>query len=388
MYNAGVRWAVIALVLSACEARRADPLAHPYVGTPTVPFTVALVTTQYQQAVADFPTPWLVFLPVWIPEGVTRVKVTLFNRSFYDGTPHPPFVTDLAIGEADDYAMRWQSSPTLLPHFVVTADGASTDWVRVTRNPSNGRIAIAAYLPPTKKEECSCEITNLGWYNANSTDVVGLPGMLPLADSYIPFGVYVQYEIPRTARRFVEVGDSLVPGLASAGPVGIEGALYQLSLKKGLPWSPFGVGGMSFKSFAADMAGQTRGLELEDAVVILELGTNDIGTEYMLDDLVTVVDFLRAQNPAELWIATIPPAAIPPAMPPHGLVDPNRDAFNAFVRGNALHADYVFDRDEVLRDPNDPQSMRVEYQSSDGVHWSAAAYDALIARLTADGRVP
>ena len=389
VYNARVRLALIALLLAGCSGGTSpEPIAKLHIAAPTTPFTVALVTTPYEQAIADFPRPWLVFLPVWIPFGVTRVKVTLFNRSFYDGAPHPSFVTDLAIGEANDAAMRWQKAPTLLPHFVVTARGSSTDWVKVTRNPANGRIGIAAYLPPMSKQECSVEITNLGYYNANSTDVVGLPDMLPVGDNYIPFGVYVEYELPTNVKRYVEIGDSLVQGIASAGPVGIEGALYQLGPKKGLAWSPFGVGGMSFATFAADPVGQTQGLHLEGAIVILELGTNDIGTDHMLVDLDPVVSFLRAQHPAELWIATIPPAAIPPAMPPHGLVDPNRDQFNALVRQNALGADYVFDRDAVLRDPNDPQSMRLEYQSSDGVHWSAAAYEALIDRLVADGKIP
>jgi lysophospholipase L1-like esterase len=113
--------------------------------------------------------------------------------------------------------------------------------------------------------------------------------------------------------------------------------------------------------------------------VVLHIGTNDIAvghsTSEILEGLGRYVTRARGAG-KRLFLTTITPSTNG-AHGTRGAVN-TRNAVNAWIRQNgAAVADGVFDFAAAVADPDDPGRLAAEYDSGDGLHLSAAGYQAL-----------
>ena len=118
------------------------------------------------------------------------------------------------------------------------------------------------------------------------------------------------------------------------------------------------------------------------SIVILMEGTNDVGVpppptaEHVVAGLRTVVERLRAAG-LRVIIGTLPPCK-DFALALHGTASAiaARNAINDWIRTSGV-ADAVIDFHAVLRDPDDPDRLRREFDSGDHLHPSPAGYAAM-----------
>jgi lysophospholipase L1-like esterase len=74
--------------------------------------------------------------------------------------------------------------------------------------------------------------------------------------------------------------------------------------------------------------------------------------------------------------ATIMPYGASGYYHPDAANEADREAINSWIR-SAGHFDAVIDFDALMRDPKQPSRLRKEYDLGDGLHPSAAGYQAM-----------
>ncbi len=147
-------------------------------------------------------------------------------------------------------------------------------------------------------------------------------------------------------------------------------------------WAPFGAAGVA--RFDGDVLAQPN----VKAVVVL-LGINDIGqygsgAQEAADvrDIETGLAQLAArahENGLKIYVGTLTPFKVTTIKAYYSdEKEAQREAVNAWIRGNSAAFDGVADFDKALEDPANPGHMRAEYDSGDHLHPSAAG-DAAIA---------
>jgi lysophospholipase L1-like esterase len=113
--------------------------------------------------------------------------------------------------------------------------------------------------------------------------------------------------------------------------------------------------------------------------VVLHIGTNDIAVGHNATEVVGGLTAYVARARAEgrrIYLTTITPSAAGA----HGTrgATSTRDAVNAWIRARGVQmADGVFDFAAAVADPQDRDRLAPEYDSGDGLHLSAAGYQAL-----------
>jgi lysophospholipase L1-like esterase len=113
--------------------------------------------------------------------------------------------------------------------------------------------------------------------------------------------------------------------------------------------------------------------------VVLHIGTNDIAvghsTTEIVEGLRRYVNRARSAG-KRVFLTTITPSTAG-AHGTGGAVN-TRNAVNDWIRRNGpAIADGVFDFAAAVADPDDPERLAGEYDSGDGLHLSAAGYQAL-----------
>ncbi len=113
--------------------------------------------------------------------------------------------------------------------------------------------------------------------------------------------------------------------------------------------------------------------------VVLHIGTNDIAVGHNATEIVEGLRryVARARSAGErVFLTTITPS-VSGAHGTGGAVAA-RDAVNAWVRAyGPTVADGMFDFAAAVRDPQQPDRLAAEFDSGDGLHLSAAGYQAL-----------
>jgi lysophospholipase L1-like esterase len=113
--------------------------------------------------------------------------------------------------------------------------------------------------------------------------------------------------------------------------------------------------------------------------VVLHIGTNDIavghGATEIVDGLRRYVTRARAAG-KRVFLTTITPS-LSGAHGTRGAVN-TRNSVNSWIRQSGpLESDGVFDFAAAVADPDDPEKLAAQYDSGDGLHLSAAGYQAL-----------
>lgn len=108
--------------------------------------------------------------------------------------------------------------------------------------------------------------------------------------------------------------------------------------------------------------------------VILLAGTNDISRDVSVQRLTGELQALLERARAGGLRAVL--VTIPPAGGRSAAAQRVREQVNAWIRDSAP-ADAVVDGDAVLRDPQDVQRLRPDYDHGDGLHLSTAGHRAL-----------
>lgn len=120
--------------------------------------------------------------------------------------------------------------------------------------------------------------------------------------------------------------------------------------------------------------------------VVLLVGTNDLAEGADADELVAGLQEFAARTRAaglRVFLTTIPPATSDGRASPE--VVGARERVNAWIRTDGpRYADGVVDAAVALRDPSDPDRLRAEYDSGDGLHPSPAGHRALAASVPVD----
>ena len=113
--------------------------------------------------------------------------------------------------------------------------------------------------------------------------------------------------------------------------------------------------------------------------VVLHIGTNDIAAGHSANEVVEGLRQYVARTRAEgkrVFLTTITPS-VAGAHGTRGAAR-TRNAVNAWVREEGpLVADGVFDFAAAVADPEDRDRLAAEFDSGDGLHLSAAGYQAL-----------
>lgn len=336
------------------------------------------------QTTGALASPYLSVRSFWIPPDVTRVRVTMANRSSWDGTQEPAAATTLAVGTPVAGLNAWAMAPTLV-NLTVDGNGVQTGWLPVTPNAA-GFIMVAYYLPAGVAFAFDDNNDTDGFQNTNSNDVVNLPGLVAATGS--AFQIAVEFETAKP--RLVLIGDGTIRGLGSSanGAAGFGQSFSQIGPLRGIPTCCAGIGTMRLLWFNPSQVNNEYSFydmfRISGARALIMAGVEDIlqgfTPEQMRDSLYWAVTNVRSAGATEVWVGTLAPI---------NQANTTLDCFNAFVRAMPFGIDYAFDVNTVLRDPANHTNLLAAYDADPVNHkyWTAAAYTALINQLVTDGKI-
>src|SRR6202035_4679213 len=113
---------------------------------------------------------------------------------------------------------------------------------------------------------------------------------------------------------------------------------------------------------------------------VLFLGTNDIRpgatADQVIDGLKNIIARVKQKGIKIIGVTIIPRDSIVPGVPDTGWNDAKskiRQQVNDWIRKPAGF-DAVLDFDKVVRDPSNPEIIKIAYDCSDGIHPSPYGY--------------
>jgi lysophospholipase L1-like esterase len=338
---------------------------------------------------------------VRITRGGSTVRIRLSNR--YGATPLR--IAGATVGVAGDGASVRQGTPRTLtfdhsPSTVVPAGHeTASDAVRMRVFPLERLSVTLFFAGPTgpatfhplafassyratgdHRLDQSADAfgeTSASWYYLTGIDVAG-PGYE--RDAVVAFGDSVTDGAMSTTEADNRYPDELAERLVAAGrPMGVLNAgIGGNQLLASLP----GYGPSGLDRFQRDVLSQPRAR----TVIIFE-GINDIAiSESTTGKPVTAAQLIegyqtliRAAHERGVHVigATILPTKgtiFPAYYTPRG--EAVRDAVNTWIRTSGTY-DATVDLDRLFADPTDPDRMRPEYNSGDGVHPNDAGMRAI-----------
>ncbi|MFC4950335.1 GDSL-type esterase/lipase family protein [Pseudonocardia sp. GCM10023141] len=266
-------------------------------------------------------------------------------------------------------------------------------------------IAVSFYLPAAPAVVTQHAIALQTSYLARSADAAlataGTAFDRPVGSWLVLDGLDVL--APRPENAVVAVGDSITDGfgtaldanarwsdalaarLAAAGGASDMAVLNAgISRNRLLADDPAGDGDAPLTRFDRDVAAAPGVTD-----VVLHIGTNDIAAGRPAGEIIAGLERYTERARAagkRVFLTTITPSVAGPHGTPAALS--TRAAVNAWVLGEGReHADGVFDFAAAVADPAQPARLAPAFDSGDGLHLSAAGYQALaravdVARLS------
>nr|PZN28278.1 MAG: GDSL family lipase [Pseudomonadota bacterium] len=260
--------------------------------------------------------------------------------------------------------------------------------------PQQTKVAVSIYFGQTSNTVVtghpgSRTTSYIQTGNAVSAESMSSPAMTD--HWYILTGIDVM--APTTSKAVVTLGDSITDGRGSTTngndrwPDVLSRRLRENSATAGVAVLNMGVGGNTVLTgglgptararFDRDVLEQ-RGVRW---VIVLE-GVNDLGNtgnpQQVADQLIAAYqEFIDKAHAKGLLIYGVP---ILPFGKNTGYFTPDREAarqkVNEWIRTSGKF-DAVIDLDEAVRDPNNPQNLRAEYDTGDGLHLNQTGLKAM-----------
>ncbi|MFR9806389.1 GDSL-type esterase/lipase family protein [Pseudonocardia sp. RS010] len=254
-------------------------------------------------------------------------------------------------------------------------------------------LAVSLHLPVEPDRVAVHPVALQTSYVSGPGDVVDSVDPAPFTRAVSSWFVLtgVDVLVPRAENAVVLVGDSITDGVGSgtdrddrwsdalAGR--LSGGLAMSVLNAGISANQLlggGVGEAPAARYGADVASVPGAAD-----VVLHIGTNDLAAGRdageIVAGLIDYADRARADG-RRIFLTTVTPSTAGAHGTPSAVVQ--REAVNRWIRTyGPARADGVFDFAAAVGDPADPTRLAPAFDSGDGLHLSAAGYQALAAAV-------
>jgi lysophospholipase L1-like esterase len=261
---------------------------------------------------------------------------------------------------------------------------------------AGGPLAISVFLTAVPDRLTRHAVALQTSYRSGPGDSTGAAGSA-FPDSVDSWSVLTGLDVstPHPVNSLVAVGDSITDGVGSGVDVderwtddlarrltdpAAEPSTSMVVLNAGIARNrlldddPLEDGDSPLTRFHRDVLGAAGSTD-----VVLHIGTNDIAVGHTATEIIDGLRryVVRAKDAGKrVFLTTITPSTAG-AHGTRGAVN-TRTAVNTWIRqGGAGVADGVFDFAAAVADPDQPERLAAEYDSGDGLHLSAAGYQAL-----------
>jgi hypothetical protein len=311
--------------------------------------------------------------PVFLPTGVTQIRVHMANRAH-----------DVGVGVTHSVNAAWGchngsygytgASIFVASGVVVPGDGSflslpsTTGWAGAYRGTS-GEVLLVHTVQA--RNGAYCAHVPYGKYSS-ATGVNPAPTGLT-DDANPPFEIRIEYQTQRP--RFVVLGDSISVGYGTSDTVGFRKAGWVLiGDKYNFAVDVEGVVGSLTSQWVSNTVPFLRDqVQLAGAHAHIELGANDLN-----DTVVNIIGFYtqliaycRAKGARKVTMNTIAPLLDFVA------ANATRVSVNNWIRSLPLEIDDYTDLDLALRDPAVPTQLLAANNDGDGDHLSAVGQDVV-----------
>lgn len=357
----------------------ADALREPL---RTVRATLVLGGSGYTVGAVGATPDWNGRMLVGTPVTTTRWRMRLRN---YAVIAEAAGVGEIScagvwVGDPSIPAPRWGGAfvtapPRVIEPFVLNDSAVGDTFTPWVTDPTQ---QFRAGKPRGFSFGCTADATSVFRYDAGMACLwrggagqAAASGAAPAGGAFSPINAMmdcrIEYEalLPVSAPVTLVIGDSIAAGYTGGDGGGYPHETWPaIAAGRGrYPTNNLAVPGSTMAQWATGGAGwKLARADLATTVpdrAIIALGTNDIAAlpATLQANLLTVITTLRNLGIPEIWLATLPPW-------PASASEPNRAAYNAFVRDVPYGVAGVVDLDEALRVQAAPTTAESQWMTA------------------------